>query len=209
MVPGLVIALGLVAEMVGWWLVASRRADVWRLMPLVLAPMGIVGAFVAPWADPEVRAAPSLVVGALSGLALFVGTRAFVWGAAHWEPFRRQTLAKYREAATVSLSTSLALSLLIVVPAEEVFWRGLTQATLADTGLGAVGGALAAWILYVVANLPSRSLPIVAAAVVGGALWTALWWWSGGVLAPLTSHILWTGSMLVLPPGAGREEERA
>jgi membrane protease YdiL (CAAX protease family) len=208
-VAGAVIALGLAAEMVGWWLVATRRANVWRLMPLVLTAMGIVGAFVAPWGEPKVGTAPSLVIGALSGLGLFAATRAFVWVAARWEPFRRQTLAKYREAATVSLSTSLALSLLIMVPAEEVFWRGLTQATLADTGLGAAGGAVAAWVLYVAANLPSRSLPIVAAALVGGALWTALWWWSGGVLAPLASHILWTGSMLVLPPGAGREEERA
>jgi len=55
-----------------------------------------------------------------------------------------------------------------------------------------------------VANLPSRSLPIVAGAVVGGAVWGALAWWSGGLAAPLASHILWTGLMLVLPPGAGR-----
>jgi membrane protease YdiL (CAAX protease family) len=56
-------------------------------------------------------------------------------------------------------------------------------------------------MLYVVANLPSRLLPIIAAAVVGGALWTALAWWTGGVLAPIASHMLWTGLMLGFPPG--------
>ena len=62
--------------------------------------------------------------------------------------------------------------------------------------MAAGAAAVVAWAGYVVANLPSRSLPIVAGAVVGGALWAALAWWSGGVLAPLASHILWTGLML-------------
>ena len=209
MSAGIVVALGLVAEMVGWWRVAAGRADVWRLMPVVLGAMGVAAAIVAPWDPPEVEDPVALGIGALSGLLLFVGTRGFVWMAARWEPFRRQTLEKYEEAAEVSLARSLVLSLLVMVPAEEVFWRGLAQATLADSSLGAAGGAVAGWSLYVVANLPSRSLPIVSGAVVGGALWAGLWWWTGGVLAPLASHILWTGSMLVLPPGAGRGKERA
>jgi membrane protease YdiL (CAAX protease family) len=54
--------------------------------------------------------------------------------------------------------------------------------------------------------VPSRSLPIVAGALVGGALWGALAWWSGGVLAPLASHILWTGLMLARPPRASEVE---
>ena len=49
----------------------------------------------------------------------------------------------------------------------------------------------------------------MAGAIVGGALWGGLAWWSGGVLASLGSHILWTGLMLLLPPGAGRKVERA
>jgi membrane protease YdiL (CAAX protease family) len=204
-----IVALGLVAEMAGWWRVSSHRADVWRLMPVVLGPMGVAALIAAPWDTPDAGTAASLGVGAASGLALFAGTRVFVAIAARWEPFRRQTLDEYREAATVPLARSLWLSLLIMVPAEELFWRGLGQATLEGTSLGVTGGAVAAWGLYVVANLPSRSMPIVAGAVVAGALWVGLWWWSGGVLAPLASHILWTGSMLVFPPGAGREEELA
>ncbi len=57
---------------------------------------------------------------------------------------------------------------------------------------------------YVGVNVASRSLPIVAAAIVGGAVWAGLAWWTGGVLASLASHILWTGLMLALPPGAAR-----
>ena len=70
----------------------------------------------------------ALVVGLASGLALYVGTRVFVAIAGRWEPFRRHVVEKYRRRPTVSLPRSLALSLLIMVPAEELFWRGLFQA---------------------------------------------------------------------------------
>ena len=196
---------GTFAEMVGWWWVVSRGRDVWRLMPVVLGAMGVAAVLARRpvWAD-GVTAVTALAAGIASGLVLYVATRAFVWVAAHWGPFRRAVVEKYAEAATVPLATSLALSVLVMVPSEELFWRGLFQGRL-SVAMGAATAAGLTWIVYVVANGPSRSLPILAGAVVGGALWTGLAWWSGGVLASLGSHILWTGAMLALPPGAGRE----
>ena len=196
---------GILAEMVGWWLVASRGRDVWRLMPVVLGAMGVAAVLARRpvWAE-GVTAATALAAGIASGLVLYVATRAFVWVAVHWGPFRRAVVEKYAEAATVPFATSLALSVLVMVPSEELFWRGLFQGRL-SVAMGAATAAGLTWIVYVVANGPSRSLPILAGAIVGGALWTGLAWWSGGVLASLGSHILWTGAMLALPPGAGRE----
>jgi membrane protease YdiL (CAAX protease family) len=198
-----VMVVGTLASMAGWWFVSAGRRDVWRLMPVVLGGMG-VAAVVArpPVAASEVGAGVAFAVGALSGFALYVATRAFVWAASHWQPFRRDVVEKYAEAAEVSLMTSLLLSLLVMVPAEELFWRGLFQGRLAASVAAGVA-ALLAWLGYVAGNLPSRSLPIVAGAVVGGALWGLLAWWSGGVLASLASHILWTGLMLAYPPGTG------
>jgi uncharacterized protein len=205
---GAVMVAGLVAEIVGWWFVSSRGRDVWRLMPWVLGSMGVAAVLVRhPVAATDVSTTTALVVGVGSGIALFVGTRAFVWVANHWEPFRRAVMEKYVEAAEVSLTRSLVLSLVVMVPAEELFWRGLFQGRLAVT-LAASAAAGVAWLGYVVANLPSRSLPIVAGAIVGGGLWTALAWWSGGVLAALGSHILWTGLMLAFPPGTGRDRSK-
>ena len=203
-----VMVAGLVAEIVGWWFVSARGRDVWRLMPVVLGTMGVAAVLARPpVAASEVTATTALAIGLASGLALFLGTRVFVWAAAHWEPFRRDVVEKYSEAAEVSLMRSLLLSLVIMVPSEELFWRGLFQGRLA-VAMAAGVAAVVAWFGYVVANLSSRSLPIVAGAVVGGAVWTGLAWWSGGVLASLASHILWTGLMLALPPGAGRPRFR-
>ena len=49
-------------------------------------------------------------------------------------------------------------------------------------------------------NAASGFLALVAGAVVGGAVWGALAWWTHGVLAPLLCHGVWTGLMLVRPP---------
>jgi len=199
-----VIVVGIVAQTVAWWAISSGRATVWRLMPFVLGAMGLVALLVMPAPEGTTGLGEAVVVGLASGLALFVATRVFVAIASHWGPFARHVEAAYREAADEPIRAALVLSLLVSVPAEEIFYRGLVQRTLGETAPGAGGAAVAALFAYAVANLPSRSLPIVAGAVVGGAVWGALAWWSGGLAAPLASHILWTGLMLVLPPGAGR-----
>jgi len=203
------IVAGLVVQMGAWWLVSSRRRQLWHVIPLVLAGMGVAAIVLMPAADPEVTDAAALAVGAASGIALFLGTRVFVALAVMWKPFARHVEAAYREAAEEPFVRSLVLSLLVSVPCEELFWRGLAQRTLAETWIGAGGAFVAVWLLYVVGNAPSRSLPIIAGAVVGGAVWGALAWWSGGLIAPLASHVLWTGLMLVLPPAVGRRTAAA
>ena len=198
------MVLGALAEAVGWRLVATGRATVWRTMPAILLAMGVAAVLARPpVAATRVGDGLALVVGVGSGIALYVATRVFVAVAGLWEPFRAGVVEKYQEAAAVTLPVSLALSLLIMVPAEELFWRGLFQGRF-DQTLAALAAAASAWLAYVGTNLASGSLPIVAGAVVGGALWTGLALWSGGVLASLLSHMLWTGLMLALPPGAGR-----
>ena len=199
------MAAGALVEALGWRVVAAGRASVWRLMPAVLLAMGIVAALVRhPIAASRVSGGEALGAGVASGLLLYAATRAFVSVAGRWRAFRRHVVRAYEDAAEIPLAGSLALSLLIVVPGEELFWRGLFQARLDQSLVGAAAGVWT-WLAYVGVNASSASLPIVAGAVVGGGLWTALAVWSGGVLASLASHMLWTGLMLALPPRAGRE----
>jgi membrane protease YdiL (CAAX protease family) len=204
-----VMVVGAVAEAVGWTLVAVRGVSVWRLMPWVLGAMGIAAAIVLPpVAATRVSAGAALVVGVGSGLALYLGTLAFVAVAVRMPRFRASVASIYGEAAEVSVATSVLLSLAIMVPAEELFWRGLFQAHL-DASWSAGAAAVATWLGYTAVNVASRRPPIVLGAVVAGALWAVLAAWSGGMLASLASHMLWTGLMLVLPPGAGRRGRTA
>ena len=92
----------------------------------------------------------------------------------------------------------------VTASGEELFWRGLFQGRMV-TAAGWAGGALLTWGVYILANAASGSLPILAGAVVSGAVWGALAVWSHGVLASLLCHSAWTALMLSLPPsGAAR-----
>jgi hypothetical protein len=214
MVP-IVLVAGLLATMLSWRFIVGGR-DVWRTLPPVLGILGIVALLLGRTIAKPVPAGshvPGLVgqllVGAATGLLLFLATRIFVVLAVHVPAFARQVTAAYAEAATADRRRELILSLLLAVPGEELFWRFLAYRWAASQLSSTLAAAGLVWIAYVIANVPSRSLPIIAGAIVGGALWGLLAWWSGGVWAPLASHILWTGSMLAFPPHPPPVEDAA
>lgn len=191
---------GLIAEVVAWSLVARGR-DVWTTMTPTLATMGVVALIVGPIAwSPDVAAGISILVGLVLGGALYVATRIAITVIGRWETFRRHSLEMYRKQGGLSLGLALALSIALSVPGEELFWRGLFQGGLVSAFDGRTAlAAVIAWSAFVVANLASRNLAIAAGAIVGGAVWVALAWWTGGVLAPLACHVVWTGLMIAFP----------
>lgn len=198
-----VLAAGSALELAAWRVVAAGRASVWGLMVGVFAVHGAVSAVVLPpVGSGDKTLAVALGVGVASGIALWTATIGFVAVAVRWEPFRRAVADRYARAAEVSLPAAVAVSLLIAVPGEELFWRNLAQRRFGVSG--EMIGAVVAWVGYVVANVASGSLPFIAGAVVGGAVWGGLAWWTGGIAAGLASHGVWTALMLVLPPASGR-----
>jgi hypothetical protein len=190
---------GLALEGTAWWLVATRRREVWSATVPALVAMGaaalLAGVVWSPDADPWV----ALVVGTVSGLLLYAATRTFVVVARPWKTFQRHSLAMYLRQGDRSLALALVLSVLLSVPGEELFWRGFFQTQLVDAFGSAAPAAVAAWLVFILANLPSANLAIVSGAVVGGAVWCGLAWWCGGALAPLASHVVWTALMLAFP----------
>jgi len=195
-----VMIAGLVAEIVAWSLVARGR-NVWTTMTPTLATMGVVALLVGPIAwSPDVAAGVSIAAGLALGVALYVATRIAIAVIGRWATFRRHSLEMYRKQGGLSLGVALALSIALSVPGEELFWRGLFQGHLATSFDGRAGwAAVVAWGAFVLANMASLNLAIAAGAIVGGATWVALAWWTGGVLAPLACHVVWTGLMVAFP----------
>ena len=200
-----VIVVGFAVEVVAWRLVASGRFSVWTLMTGVFAALAVASVAVRPpVAASDVTAGTAAAAGLGAGLVLYLATRVFVAVAARWEPFRAQVLDRYDAAREIPLWAALAIGLLIAVPGEELFWRGLAQPRLQES-MPVLSGAALAWLGYVLANAASGSLPFAAAAVVGGAVWAGLAVWTGGVLASIACHMVWTGLMVARPPMAGRQ----
>jgi hypothetical protein len=92
----------------------------------------------------------------------------------------------------------------VVVLAEEVVWRGL----LVDELLARLGTApqrrtallAAATLLYAVPHLVAGIPVLLLAALALGAVWTTLRLATGGLGAPLLSHLVWSAAVFALWP---------
>jgi membrane protease YdiL (CAAX protease family) len=195
-----VTGAGIVAVTAAWYLVRKRTFSIWRTMGVTMVVLGIVSI-----ATGRIRSAsrieivPAVALGLGSGLALYILTVMFFRVARGWVALHRQTHDLYERRQDTSLLETFGVGALLVSSGEELFWRGLVQ-DLAAAAAGSVQGALLSWALYAAVNVASWSLPIVLGAVVGGAAWGALAWWSGGVAASLACHVSWTALMIARPP---------
>jgi membrane protease YdiL (CAAX protease family) len=197
----LVVVVGILAQVVAWAVVASRRGTVWTVVGPTIAAAGLAAVVVDP--PPlagTVGVGPGVVLGLAAGIALYAATRLFVglvverW----WPAFERHAVTIYRRGGE-GFGIGAAVAAGAVAVGEEVFWRGLTYRELGAHVDAPVVAAVTTLAIYVAANAPSRNLAIVAGAIVGGALWGALAWATAGVLASIVAHATWTALMLLRP----------
>jgi uncharacterized protein len=195
-----VVAAGVLAQAAMWWLISARRVPFWPATSATFAILGVAAVLVGVPGSIEVS---SLLIGAGSGAALYGATRVVVASLLERIPsFASSVSDVYGRSQEVPGTAVWVLTLAIAIPGEELFWRGLVLSELQEITSVAVGAGLA-WFGYVVANAVLRNLSILAAAVVGGALWTVL----GSVRdvgAAVASHLVWTSLMLLWPPRAAR-----
>jgi membrane protease YdiL (CAAX protease family) len=75
--------------------------------------------------------------------------------------------------------------------AEELLFRGTIQ------GRVGLAGAVAA---YAAAQLVTGNWVLTLAAVLCGVVWGVLAWWTGGLVAPVIAHIIWTDALTFVWP---------
>ncbi|WP_255442604.1 CPBP family intramembrane glutamic endopeptidase [Corallococcus sp. Z5C101001] len=154
-----------------------------------------------PWRrPPPALSLPDAAWGGAQGVLLYVGARAFLWAFcggftdALCEPLH----AVYSTFGTGSPGMALALVLLLV-PAEELFWRGWVQGALRPRlgRWGAVAGSAVASSLV----LLGFGEPLLALAALPTSLaWGALAEWRRTPLASWLSHALWDVLIVVVWP---------
>ena len=124
------MALGGLAQMWAWRLVAVRYLTIWT----GVVPALVAGGAAALLSDrvaltPKVSLPIAVVAGLLGGLGLFAATRGFMVVAAGSPTFGRASRRVYEEQQTLNLSLAFVVSVGLAVPGEELFWRGLFQGT--------------------------------------------------------------------------------
>ena len=201
MVIVVLMAAGALAVVVAWRLVRSGTASIWVAMGAASGGAGLAALATGRLGlSPRVHWVVATWIAAGTGVLLYAATVAFVLVVRRWDVFERHVAEIYDQRKGLSVTAALVIAAGLTGPGEEFFWRGLVQGRLAEI-VGSWPGAALTWAGYVAANAASQSLPIVAGAVVSGAVWGALAAWSGGVLASVVCHSIWTGLMVVWPPG--------
>jgi membrane protease YdiL (CAAX protease family) len=194
-----VMIAGALVEFAAWWAVSGRGISIWVVMGIALPAMGVAAAAVGePSISPSVNGGAAAAAGAAVGLILYLATRVFVAAVRPWRTFQRHSVELHARRAGLPLVAAIVLAAGVMVPGEELFWRGLFQAKLSVVLDGRTAGAAIGWAAFVAVNLPSGNLAIIAGAVVGGAVW-ALAWWTGGALASIVCHAIWTALIPGVP----------
>jgi membrane protease YdiL (CAAX protease family) len=139
-----------------------------------------------PMTKPVHDAALGVLVGVVTLVATYVGYPLV----RPW--FGDEVRALYVLAAITPQALGLTL---VVIVGEEVLWRGALTSSLLARCRPWVAIALAS-VVYGAAQGGSGSVLLVVAAVAFGLVWGALRVWTGGLVAPLIAHLLWTPVVL-------------
>lgn len=93
----------------------------------------------------------------------------------------------------------LALLMLVLIgPAEEIFWRGYVQRTLSDRW-NPNTGFITATLLYALVHAASCNFMLVMAALVAGTVWGAIYrFFPNKFAAIILSHALWDVAVFIL-----------
>jgi membrane protease YdiL (CAAX protease family) len=202
------VALALAGPLVhaaAWTLVGLRRVSLAAASGTTMAILGVLAALVGPVTGAtRFERGAAIWLGLGTGAVLYVATVAFMAVARRVPVVARHTAALYGEREAASNTALFYGSVMVSAVGEELLWRGVVLGVLARSVGSPAAAALLSWAGFVAVNTMSRRVPIVLAALVGGGVWTALAWWTGGVIASIECHLLWSALMVALPPPGAR-----
>jgi len=92
-----------------------------------------------------------------------------------------------------------ALLLLLIGPAEEIFWRGFVQKRLGDK-YGEWTAFFATTLIYALAHVWSFNFMLIMSALVCGGFWGLLYKWNKNLLTLVISHAVWDLAVFILFP---------
>ena len=145
--------------------------------------------------------AQNILYGLLSGIILyalfFIGNLLIDW-------LQLKDLAKdvnqlYKTYSPISFWHYIVL-FAIIIPGEEIFWRGYIQKRLDDFKLQPSLIILLSAILYTLPMLYSQNLALVVAGFVAGLVWAILYQWKKSLPLVIVSHLVFDCILLIILP---------
>ena len=188
------VVVGLAVAAVAWGLLFALGRE--RFWPRAAAAGAVIGMY---GLVAQRRRLGDLFAFDAADIAVGVVSAAVLW-AVFWIGDRLVTRVFPRLSAQVDAlydvrretsRRTMPFVLAVIGPAEEVFWRGLVQSR---------AGVAVALLGYTLVHVWERKPILLLAALVGGAFWGALFAWTGSLVAPIVSHLLWDLAIIVWFP---------
>ncbi len=149
--------------------------------------------------DDKLSVSKYIVWGVISGVLLFalfwIGNQIIEYF--NW-PLRSQITALYKYYAP-SLSWHYLFLLLVIVPGEEIFWRGFIQKRLISYSNNLVS-IFVSTIMYTSVHLYASHLMLPFAALTAGLFWSWLYAWKRSIPLVIVSHLIFDLFLFVLMP---------
>ena len=140
----------------------------------------------SPWTAPHINFWYTMTCAALT-----ITTLSTIWC--------REWLIYSMKGGTPPAVIALLL-LLVIGPAEEIFWRGFIQRRMMARW-GANAGLIAATACYTLVHLPSLNFMLIVAAGVVGGCWGLIYrFFPRSLTALIISHAVWDACAFVLFP---------
>ncbi len=141
-----------------------------------------------------------VIIGLVSAVVLYVVFWVGHFVSTHILPFAEgQIESIYAIKEGQSRWLIAVLLVLVIGPAEEIFWRGFVQRRLSGK-YGVLIGFVAATAIYALVHIWSFNLMLVAASVVCGAFWGLLFAATGKLWPCIISHAVWDVTIFILLP---------
>jgi membrane protease YdiL (CAAX protease family) len=190
------LAIGAVLAAVAWaGLFLGDREHLWGRAAVAAGVIGVYGAAVDYRGIGHLFAHGTWWIEVLIGVASGAVLYAVFWVGEQLLVIVLPTLAdEVADLYRVRRHTRFGFMPLVVSVAgscEEIFFRGFFQHR---------AGVLIALGLYGIVHLPERKWILVIAAIVGGAWWGGMLTLTGGLVAPVVSHVTWGLAIIVVAP---------
>ena len=203
-----------VAALLWFWMFSPWTAGITNFW-ITMAVAGVSLTTMALLFSPEVRTGVRMLfrrytLRALLGqLLLGVALAALMWGifwvgdklSTLWFSFARPQVDSIYAMKHGLPPAVIALLLLFVIgPAEELFWRGYVQRTLA-AHVGVDGAFVLTAAVYTLVHVWSMNFMLIMAALVAGGVWGLLYRLRPSLLpALIVSHAIWDACVFVVFP---------
>jgi membrane protease YdiL (CAAX protease family) len=140
-----------------------------------------------------------ILVGVFSAFVLYMVFFVGNFAASEFFSFAKGQISGIYNLRKQSTPVVIGFLVFLIGPAEEVFWRGVVQYTIAQR-LDPIKGCLIASLLYALAHIWAFNFMLVMAALVCGLFWGFVYMKYRSLWPGIISHALWDLFIFVLLP---------